>query len=92
MKRIKPYVIALIFIIIIGLVVRGHLVEKNYEFNGLIQKITYEEPKHTPTIKVNGEYYTFVYNNRTLLDSVKVGDRVVKLEGENEIQVFSKKK
>lgn len=90
MKKPLFYVIPLIIVIVVGLTLRGHWIEINYEFNGLVQKITFDEPKHTPTIIVNGKSYTFVYNNRFLLDSVSVGDSVIKVKGENEMHLFKK--
>jgi hypothetical protein len=89
MKKFTPYILGFIFLTTIILAIVGHISQSNYEFNGLVQKIKFEEPKHTPTITVHQIHYKFVYRG-TEFDSLKVGDSVIKLKGEESIRIIKK--
>lgn len=89
MKKFTPYLFGFIFLVIIILAVAGHMKQSNYEFRGLVQKIIFEEPKHTPIITVHQINYKFVYRG-TEFDSLKVGDSVIKLKGEESIRIIKK--
>ncbi|CAM3976913.1 hypothetical protein MUGA111182_20040 [Mucilaginibacter galii] len=89
MKKFIPHLLGFILVTTIILAIVGHISQSNYEFSGLIQKIKFEEPKHTPIITVHQINYKFVYRG-TEFDSIKVGDSIIKLKGEESIRIIKK--
>ena len=63
----------------------------NYSFNGLIEKVEYDEPKHILTITVHGKEYDLVYCHwKNYLDTLSVGDSVIKIKGDVDMSLIKK--
>jgi hypothetical protein len=53
----------------------------NLSFNGIIQKISYDE-KHEPHPTINGKQYDLLFSyNKNSYDTLVVGDIIIKLKG-----------
>jgi hypothetical protein len=85
------YLIAVFAVIVFFLWLRGYIMTLNYSFNGLIEKVEYDEPKHIPTITVHGENYDLIYCHwNNYRDTLSVGDSVIKIKGEVGMSLIKK--
>lgn len=77
-NKLRKYLIIgfLFFLALKVLSVISDIKEKNYQFNGVIQKIEYNEKK-TPLVTVNGKSYGLSTNWR-FNERMNVGDSLVK--------------
>lgn len=70
---------------------RGYIMTVNYSFNGFIEKIQYEEPKHLPTITVKGKEYDLIYCHwKNYKDTLAVGDSVIKKKGDMDLSLIKR--
>jgi hypothetical protein len=71
--------IVLILTIVIFKSFYNHYIQKNYQFNGTVQKVTYKSFVYHPTITVNNHQYDLEYIRWfDDADSLQVGDSVIK--------------
>ena len=61
----------------------------NWEFNGRVQKIWYDQ-KGIPTIEINGKTYNLFYIIWNFGRKISVGDSVIKIKGNKKIRVIFK--
>jgi len=71
---------------------RGPNEEKNYSFNGVIEKAYYEKPKEIPHITIKGVEYDLCYLNYLDYDTIVVGDIAIKKKGTLNFILIKKKK
>jgi len=76
-KQVKYLVIGILFFLVAKILsVMFYIKERNYQFNGIIEKIDYNEKK-TPSVKVNGKSYVLSTNWR-FNEKMNVGDSLIK--------------
>lgn len=68
---------ALFFIVLSVLYIRADKIEKSYQFNGTIEKVTYGDKK-TPRVVIKGRTYFISYPNEDFNDKIEVGDSLIK--------------
>ena len=79
-KIIRYLIIGVSFFVIVWLLtIRADIIEKGYQFNGIIEKITYNEKK-IPEITVNGKAYGLSTSWR-FNEKMSVGDSLIKEKG-----------
>ncbi len=60
----------------------GHETAINLHFNGVIEKIRYDEPQHKPYITIKGVEYELGYSHWiNYKDTLAIGDSAVKKKG-----------
>lgn len=57
--------------------IRGYLMVNGYEFNGIVQKVTYSV-KGTPYVIVNGKEYVLDWNSWGFDNKIQQGDSLIK--------------
>ena len=64
----------------------------NYEFDGIIQKVEYSEPKHIPTITIKGIQYDLGYNywDDGQQRDIEKGDSAIKKKGTTDFTLIKK--
>lgn len=89
----KKYFIIFIVCAVVFFAFYGHLKEMNYQFYGVVKKVTYRPFKPAPTITVNNKQFELVYVRwDNYKDSIEVGDTVEKYPGTEKLLLFKKKK
>ena len=77
-KLIKYLVVgALFFIVLLFLYIRADKIEKSYQFNGTIEKVTYGDKK-IPIIVIKGKTYFISFPNEDFNDKIEAGDSLIK--------------
>jgi len=77
-KIISYFVIGVLFYIgAFFLFFRSDRIEKNYQFDGVVQKIRYSD-KHTPKVLINGEFYAVTFPNEDFQKKIEQGDSLIK--------------
>ena len=79
-KTIRGLVIIFIcFLILIVATIVAKVKDRNRQFTGVIEKITYSEKKR-PKVTVNGKAYPLITNWR-FNNNIEVGDSLIKVKG-----------
>ena len=64
----------------------------NYSFNGVIENVSYEYPKHIPTMTIKGiDYNLFYLNWSNNTEDIAVGDSAIKRKGTTSFILIKKK-
>jgi len=85
--------ILVVFVLVFGSgLLFGYVRAWNYSFKGVITKVSYDEPKHIPTITINGINYNLIYDSwNNYNDTLAVGDSAIKQKGTT-VFILTKKK
>jgi hypothetical protein len=67
----------LFFIVLLFLYIRADKIEKSYQFNGTIEKVTYGDKK-IPTVVIKGKTYFISYPNEYFNNKIEAGDSLIK--------------
>jgi hypothetical protein len=78
-RKVKLFLIlcVLFCIVLLGLYIRANSIEKDYQFSGIVQKITYGD-KGTPRVVINGKLYFISFPNESFNNEIKQGDSLIK--------------
>ncbi len=68
---------ALFFIVLILLYIRANKIESDYQFGGVVQKITYGD-KGIPKVTIGGQAYFLTYTKEIFNNKIKPGDSLLK--------------
>ena len=68
---------ALFFIVLSFLYIRADKIEKNYQFNGIIEKVTYGDKKIRKVV-IKGKTYFISYPSEDFNDKIEAGDSLIK--------------
>lgn len=82
--------IALFGLYIFIAVVVGKIETYNLSFKGTIQKVIYYEPKHEAHPIINGKEIDLIYSSCESMDTLAVGDSLVKEKGDMHYRLFKK--
>ncbi len=88
-----PIILGAFLLVMLSLWLHGYLIAVNYNFNGTIQKVTYPDIKHIPTITIKGKEYDLIYNtwNEKEIPNLEIGDSCIKKKGTTEFIVIRNK-
>jgi hypothetical protein len=67
-----------------------YIKQKNYEFNGVVQVVTYDI-KGTPDVKINGSEYFLTYHKWGFNHKIQVGDSLIKKRNKMVIRLVKQK-
>jgi hypothetical protein len=93
--RVRKVAFGVVIIsILLFLVSFGYCRALYYSFDGVIEKVTYDEPKHIPTITVKGIDYNLIYNslNKGQKADIEKGDTAKKTQGSLNFILIKKRK
>jgi hypothetical protein len=68
---------ALFFMVTLFLYSRAEKIEKSYQFNGTIEKVTYSDKKK-PNVVIKGKIYFISFPNEDFNDKIEAGDSLIK--------------
>jgi hypothetical protein len=70
----------------------GHEKALNLTFNGTIEKVRYDEPKHSPYITIKGVEYELGYSHWiNYKDTLAIGDIAIKKKGTTDFILIKRK-
>ncbi|MFD0765344.1 hypothetical protein ACFQZI_10815 [Mucilaginibacter lutimaris] len=78
----KAFRLVFVLLLVVVWVAISNFHQRNVTFNGIIEKIRYEEPKHILFITVNRKEYDIEHYQWHPNYSLAVGDSAVKKKGE----------
>ncbi len=76
--------------IVIFLYFRAYITEKHYEFQGVVQNVSYDI-KGTPDIYIDGKKYILSYNDWNFNYKIDKGDSLIKRKNEMVIKLIKHK-
>ena len=80
-KLIRYLIIGGVFIsVMLILIIRADLIEKNYAFRGVIRQIHYTDKK-APIVVVCGQDYIMTFPDRNFTNNLQIGDSLIKEKG-----------
>ena len=73
-------IVASFFSLFIFLTIRGNNINRNYEFNGVVEDVNYDI-KGTPSVTISGHVYYLSYNNWNFQHRIMKMDTLIKKKG-----------
>lgn len=91
-NKLLPVILIALAITILWL--RAYILTLCMNFNGVIEKVRYSEPKHNPYITVNGKEYDLMYSSwiTSYKDTLAIGDSVIKRKGVQDLILIKARK
>lgn len=83
--RLTPVGLVIIICIIVSLRIMHNAILRNYDFNGIVENVTYDSNRF-PKIIIKGEEYELTYEGwDTNINKIVIGDKMIKKRGEMEL-------